>query len=177
MSLENYSPEAISELAALSKRLSEDPATRKDFLRLTKRVHPDLPVPEIEMEEAVNQRASAAEERVAQLEAKLRQREIRDELVKRRNTLKEKGYVQSDEEILEIEKLMTEKGIANHETAADYWQKSREAAVPTSNHGFPQPVMSRFDIKGYMKNPVGAARENAAAALAELRKNPKPIGL
>jgi len=176
MSLENYSPEAIEELAALSKRLSEDPATRKDFLRLTKRVHPDLPVPEIEMEEAVNQRASAAEQRVAQLEAKLKQREVRDELMKRRNALKEKGYAQSDEDILEIEKLMTEKGIANHETAADYWQKSRETAVPTPN-GFPQPVMSRFDIKGYMKNPVGAARENAAAALAELRKNPKPIGL
>ena len=176
MSLENYSPEAIEELAALSKRLSEDPATRKDFLRLTKRVHPDLPVPEIEMEEAVNQRASAAEQRVAQLEAKLKQREVRDELNKRRNALKEKGYVQSDEEILEIEKLMTEKGIANHETAADYWQKSRESAVPTPN-GVPQPVMSRFDIKGYMKNPVGAARENAAAALAELRRNPKPIGL
>jgi hypothetical protein len=37
--------------------------------------------------------------------------------------------------------------------------------------------MSRFDIKGYMKNPVGAARENAALAIAELRKNPRPIGL
>lgn len=176
MSLENYSPEAITELAALSKRLSEDPATRKDFLRLTKKVHPDLPVPEIEMEEAVNNRVRAAEEQVAKLQAQLKQREVREELLKRRNSLKEKGYVQSDDEILEIEKLMTEKGIANHETAADYWQKSRETAVPTPN-GFPQPVMSRFDIKGYMKNPVGAARENAAAALAELRKNPKPIGL
>jgi len=176
MSLENYSPEAITELAALSKRLSEDPATRKDFLRLTKKVHPDLPVPEIEMEEAVNNRVRAAEEQVAKLQAQLKQREVREELLKRRNSLKEKGYVSSDDEILEIEKLMTEKGIANHETAADYWQKSRETAVPTPN-GFPQPVMSRFDIKGYMKNPVGAARENAAAALAELRKNPKPIGL
>jgi hypothetical protein len=55
-------------------------------------------------------------------------------------------------------------------------RKSRELSVPTSN-GFPQPVMSRFDIKGYMKNPVGAARENAALAIAELRKNPRPIGL
>jgi hypothetical protein len=176
MSLENYSPEAITELAALSKRLSEDPATRKEFLRLTKKVHPDLPVPEIDMEEAVNNRVRAAEEQVAKLQAQLKQREVREELSKRRNSLKEKGYAQSDDEILEIEKLMTEKGIANHETAADYWQKSRETAVPTPN-GFPQPVMSRFDIKGYMKNPVGAARENAAAALAELRKNPKPIGL
>lgn len=176
MSLENYSPEAIEELAALSKRLSEDPATRKQFLRLTKQVHPDLPVPEIEMEEAVNARASVAEQKVAQLEAKLRQREVKDELTKRRNSLKEKGYVQSDDEILEIEKLMTEKGIGNHETAADYWRHMKQSAIPTSS-GFPTPVMSKFDIKGYMKNPVGAARENAAAALAELRKNPKPIGL
>lgn len=175
MSLENYSPEAIQELAALSKRLAEDPATRKDYLKLAKKVMPDLPVPEIEMEEAVNKRASAAEQRVQQLEAKLRQREVREELNKRRNALREKGYAQSDEEIQEIEKLMTEKGIANHETAADYWRYMRQSAVPTP--GYPQPVMSRMDVKGYMKNPVGAARENAAAALAELRKNPKPIGL
>jgi hypothetical protein len=176
MSLENYSQEAIAELAALSKRLSEDPTTRKEFLRLTKKVHPDLPVPEIEMEEAVNQRASQAEQRVAQLEAKLKQREVKDELTRRRSVLKEKGYVDSDDDILEIEKLMTEKGIANHETAADYWRHMKQSAVPTPS-GFPTPVMSKFDIKGYMKNPVGAARENAAAALAELRKNPKPIGL
>ena len=175
MSLENYSPEAIQELAALSKRLAEDPATRKDYLRLAKIVMPELPVPEIEMEDVVNKRASAAEQRVQQLEAKLRQREVREELNKRRNVLKEKGYAQSDEEIQEIEKLMTEKGIANHETAADYWRYMRQSAVPTP--GYPQPVMSRMDIKGFMKNPVGAARENAAAALAELRKNPKPIGL
>jgi hypothetical protein len=176
MSLENYSPEAISELAALSKRLSEDPATRKDFLRLTKKVHPDLPVPEIEMEEATNARVSAAEKRVMELEAKLRQKEVKEELAKRRNSLKEAGLVQSESDIKEIEKIMTEKGIANHETAADYWKWMKESATPVSS-GFPQPVMSRMDIQGYMKNPVGAARENAAAALAELRKNPRPIGL
>jgi hypothetical protein len=175
MSLEHYSPEAIQELAALSNRLSNDPATHKDYLRLVKKVMPDLPVPEIEMEEAINKRASAAEERVQQLEAKLRQREVREELSKRRNSLKEKGYAQSDEEVNEIEKLMTEKGIANHETAADYFRYMKQSAVPTP--GYPQPVMSRMDVKGYMKNPVGAARENAALALAELRKNPKPIGL
>jgi hypothetical protein len=175
MSLENYSPEAIEELAALSKRLSEDPKTRKSFLRLAKEVNPDLPVPELEMEEVVNQRVSASEQRVADLEKQLRAREVRDELTRRRNKLKESGYAQSDDDILEIEKLMTDKGIANHETAADYWRHMKQSAVPTP--GYPQPVMSRLDVKGYMKNPVAAARENAAAALAELRKNPKPIGL
>lgn len=175
MSLENYSQDAIAELAALSKRLSEDPATRKEFLRLTKKVYPDLPTPEIEMEEAVNARASVAEQKVQQLEQKLRQREVREELQKRRETLKQKGYAQSDEDVLEIEKLMTEKGIANHETAADYWRHMKQAARPTP--GYPQPVMSRMNLKDYMKNPIGAARENAAAALQELRGNPKPIGL
>jgi len=175
MSLENYSAEAIEELAALSKRLSEDPKTRKSFLRLAKEVNPDLPVPELEMEDVVNQRVSASEQRVADLEKQLRAREVRDELNRRRNKLKESGYVQSDDDILEIERLMTDKGIANHETAADYWRHMKQSAVPTP--GYPQPVMSRMDVKGYMKNPVAAARENAAAALAELRKNPKPIGL
>ena len=175
MSLENYSPEAIEELAALSKRLSENPKTRKSFLRLAKEVNPDIPMPELEMEEMVNERTSAAEKRVADLENQLRAQQVRDELNRRRNKLKESGFVQTDDDILEIEKLMTEKGIANHETAADYWRHMKQAAVPTP--GYPQPVMSRMDVKGYMKNPVAAARENAAAALAELRKNPKPIGL
>ncbi len=132
MSLENYSPEAIEELAALSKRLSEDPKTRKSFLRLAKEVNPDLPVPELEMEEVVNQRVSASEQRVADLEKQLRAREVRDELNRRRSKLKESGYAQSDDDILEIEKLMTEKGIANHETAADYWRHMKQSAVPTS---------------------------------------------
>ena len=175
MSLENYSPEAIAELAALSERLNSNPKTRKRFLGLAQEVTPDLSVPELEMEAIVNERASAAEKRVEDLEKQLRAREIREELNKRRSRLKEQGLAQSDDEILEIEKLMTEKGIANHETAADYWRHMKQSAVPTP--GYPQPVMSRLDIKGYMKNPVGAARENAHLALAELRKNPKPIGL
>ena len=175
MSLENYSPEAIEELAALSKRLSENPKTRKSFLRLAKEVNPEIPMPELEMEEMVNERTTAAEKRVTDLENQLRAQQVRDELNRRRNKLKESGVVQTDDDILEIEKLMTEKGIANHETAADYWRHMKQSAVPTP--GYPAPVMSRLDVKGYMKNPVAAARENAAAALAELRKNPKPIGL
>lgn len=176
MSLENLSPDAISELAALSKRLSEDPKTRREFLKLTKQVHPDLPVPEIEIEERTNMALSAAEKRVQSLEAKLREKDAREELARRRNVIKSKGLAQSDDEIAEIEKIMVDKGIANHETAADYWQWMKQSAAPTPN-GYPTPVMSRMDLKGYMKNPVAAARENAANALNELRRNPRPIGL
>jgi hypothetical protein len=45
MSLEDLSMEARDELALLARQLSENPATRKDFLRLTKKAKPDMPIP------------------------------------------------------------------------------------------------------------------------------------
>lgn len=176
MSLENLSSEAQAELAALAQSLAEDPKTRKQFLQLTKQVRPDVPIPEIEIEERTNQVLAEANNRVEVLEAKLRSKEAREELDRRRNELKKKQLAQSDEDIQEIEKLMVEKGIANHETAAEYHSWMRQAAAPTPSQ-FPQPVMSKFNTQDYMKNPVGAARDAAHAALAEFRKNPKPIGL
>lgn len=176
MSLENLSVEAQAELAALAKTLAENPATRKTFLQLTKQVRPDVPIPEIEIEERTNSVLAEANKKVETLEQKLRQKEAKEELEKRRITLLKKNLVQSEDEIAEVEKLMVEKGIANHETAAEYHQWMKQAAAPTPSQ-FPQPVMSKFNTKDFMKNPVGAARDAAHAALAEFRKNPKPIGL
>jgi len=176
MSLENLSLEAQAELAALAKSLAEDPKTRKQFLQLTKQVRPDVPIPEIEIEERTNAVLDSANKRVESLEAKLRAKDAKEELERRRNNLRSKQLAESDEDIADIEKLMIEKGIANHETAAEYHSWMKQAAAPTPSQ-FPQPVMSRFNTQDYMKNPVGAARDAAHAALAEFRKNPRPIGL
>lgn len=176
MSLENLSLEAQAELAALAKTLAEDPKTRKQFLQLTKQVRPDVPIPEIEIEERTNAVLSEANRKVESLEQKLRQKETKEELERRRQTLIKKQLVESEEDIAEVEKIMVEKGIANHETAAEYHQWMKQAATPTPSQ-FPQPVMSKFNTKDYMRNPVGAARDAAHAALQEFRKNPRPIGL
>ena len=58
------------------------------------------------------------EDRVAQLEAKLKEKESLEELQKRRDKLIKKGLAQSDEDIEQIEKIMLEKKISDHETAA-----------------------------------------------------------
>lgn len=176
MSLENLSLEAQAELAALAKSLAEDPKTRKQFLQLTKQVRPDVPIPEIEIEERTNAVLDSANKRVESLEAKLRAKDAKEELERRRNNLRTKQLAESDADIADIEKLMIEKGIANHETAAEYHSWMKQAAAPTPSQ-FPSPVMSRFNTQDYMKNPVGAARDAAHAALAEFRKNPRPIGL
>ena len=176
MSLENLSPEAQQELAILAKNLFEDPRTRKPFLHLTKQVRPDVPIPEVEIEEQTNKVLSEAKAEVQSLKDQIRQKEAREELEKRRQSLIKKGLIDSEDDIKEVEKVMVEKGIANHETAAEYHAYMKQMAAPTPSQ-FPQPVMSTFNTKDFMKNPVGAARDAAHAALAEFRKNPKPIGL
>ena len=176
MSLEDLTPEARDELALLAKQLSENPDTRKDFLRQVKKMKPEMPIPELEIEDYTRNAVQHANDRVAQLEARLREKEALDELNSRRNKLKAKGLIDNDEDIEEVEKVMLEKGITNHEAAAEYWRWMQQSAAPTPT-GYNPSAINKFDLSKYWKNPVAGARDEAAKALNELRKNPRPIGL
>ena len=176
MSLEDLTPEARDELALLAKQLAENPNTRKNFLRLTKQVKPDMPIPEIEIEEHTNRALQVSEERVQSLEAKLQQRDALNELERRRQSLIKKGLIDNENDIQEVEKVMLEKGITNHESAAEYWKWMKQTAEPTPI-GYRSNPLNGFDLNKYWKNPQKAARENAEQALNELRRNPRPIGL
>ena len=176
MSLEDLTPEARDELALLAKQLSENPDTRKDFLRQVKKMKPDMPIPELEIEDYTRHAVEKANDRVAQLEARLREKDALDELNKRRSRLKSKGLIDNDSDIEEVEKVMLEKGITNHEAAAEYWRWMQQSAAPTPS-GYNPSAINKFDLSKYWKNPVAGARDEAAKALNELRKNPRPIGL
>jgi len=176
MSLENMSLEARDELAALAQTLAENPETRKDFLRMTKKVKPDLPIPELDIEDYTHRAVSRSEDRVQALEAKLREKEAVEELQKRRQSLMKKGLISNESEVGDVEKIMLERGITNHETAAEYHQWMKQAAVPTST-GYNPSAVKQFDLNKYWKNPVAAARNEAMNALNDLRKPQRPIGL
>ena len=176
MSLENLSLEARDELAALAQTLAENPETRKDFLRMTKRVKPDLPIPELDIEDYTHKAVSRSEDRVQALEAKLREKEAIEELQKRRQSLMKKGLISNESEVGDVEKIMLERGITNHETAAEYHQWMKQAAVPTST-GYNPSAVKQFDLNKYWKNPAAAARNEAMNALNDLRKPHRPIGL
>lgn len=176
MSLENLSLEAKDELAALAQTLAENPETRKDFLRMTKKVKPDLPIPELDIEDYTHRAVSQSEQRVQALEAKLREKEAIEELQSRRNSLMKKGLISNESEVSDVEKIMLERGITNHETAAEYHQWMKQAAVPTST-GYNPSAVKQFDLNKYWKNPISAARNEAQNALNDLRKPQRPIGL
>ena len=176
MSLENVSLEARDELASLSKMLAENPDTRKDFLRMTRKVNPGLPIPELDMEDYTRDAMGKSEQRVQQLEAKLRERDAVEELQRRRDSLLKKGLIDSESDIDAVEKIMLDKKIHDHETAAQYHSWMKHAAVPTSS-GYTASPVKQFDLNRYWKNPVGAARDEAMKALNDLRKPNRPIGL
>lgn len=177
MSLEDMSNDQVNELAALARQLAENPETRKDFLRLTKKAKPDFSIPELEIEDATTHAVSKAYERVEGIENKMRERDARDSLNERRQSLLKKGFAKDDADIESIEKIMLEKNIPNHETAAEYWKWMQESAAPTPGTSYNPSTLSRFDLSKFQKNPVAAARDEAFKALNELRKSPKPIGL
>lgn len=176
MSLEDMSFEQRDELAALAKTLADNPKTRKDFLKLTKAVKPDLPIPELEIEENTNSAINLMRQENELLKNKFREKEVMEDLEKRRANLMKKGLVKSDEEIAEVEKVMLEKGITNHEAAAEYWDWMRKAATPTPSAFSPNVAKNQnWDLSRFKGNPTSAAREVAHEALAELRKS-RPIG-
>ena len=176
MSLENLSLEARDELAALAQTLAENPDTRKDFLRMTRKVKPDLPIPELDIEDYTHTAVSRSEDRVQALEAKLREKEAIEELNSRRQSLMKKGLISNESEVGDVEKIMLERGITNHETAAEYHQWMKQAAVPTSS-GYNPSAVKQFDLNKYWNNPAAAARNEAMNALNDLRKPQRPIGL
>ena len=175
MSLENLSLEARDELASLAQTLAENPDTRKDFLRMTKKIKPGMPIPELDIVEHTNRAISASDARVQALESKLRERDAQSELEKRRNNLITNKNVRK-EDIPEIEKLMLEKQIPSHDTAAEYFEYMRQAAKPTPS-GFNPSAVRQFDLGKFWKDPRGAAQQEAVKAFADLRKPQRPIGL
>jgi hypothetical protein len=176
MSLEDVSYEARDELARLAKQLSDNPETRSSFLKLAKKVRPDVVMPEVEMEERYAQKFQDFESKLAARDAKQAEREAMDNLEYRRKSLIDKGLVSNREEIQEVEKVMLDKGITNHEAAAEYHKYMKQAAIPTPSGYNPNP-MKQFDLSAFHKNPVMAARTVAQQAMSEFRKPTRPIGL
>ena len=175
MSLEDMSFEQRDQLALLMRELSDNPATRKDVLRLTKQIKPDLVIPELDIENNTKSYVDKLEQRLMERDATDREQDAVRDLESRRNKLMKKGFVQNEDDIHEVEKIMLEKGITNHESAAEYWQWMKQSATPTPT-GYNPSAVSKFDLGKYYKNPVGAARDEASKALQELRQNKRPIG-
>jgi hypothetical protein len=176
MSLEDMSFEQRDQMALLMRELSDNPETRKEILRLTRKVKPGLVIPELDIEDHTSSAVSKVYQELEQMKSQKREDDAVADLNKRRMSLIKKGLIRDESEIEQVEKIMLDKGITNHESAAEYWDWMKQSAVPTPT-GYNPSAVAKFDLGKYYKNPVLAARDEASKALNELRRNPRPIGL
>lgn len=126
-SLENATGED-KELAELMRGMLKNPKTRRAALQTIKAHSPDTPIPELEVEQRVAAMAKPYIDKVAAMEKAQLENDVKGRIEKSRDSLVKQGY--SDEDVAAIEKLMTEKQIPSHATAAEHYSMSKKLAQP-----------------------------------------------
>jgi hypothetical protein len=109
--------------------LGNNPATRKDFLGLVKKVDPNKHIPEIDNMKPVEDRLTKMDENIGKLvKVVVNDRQDR-ELEKRRATLKSERHY-TDDGVKAVEEFMVANDIRDHFIAADALEKRQPAAAP-----------------------------------------------
>ena len=168
ISLEGMSQDAINGLALLAKGLSSNSKTRDQFLNLTKTANPDLNIPEVDIPFKMQGMLDAEAKKREELENKIRENEIRQQIKENRAQLaKTKGL--SEEQVQEVEKMMTEKGILNHDTAADFYLSQQKSATPTPSTFSGSQQVPKPDMKQFNGNITQWARNEANTMIGQIR--------
>lgn len=142
-SLEDLTTDQLLEVARLQERLTTNPATRADYMRLVKKANPDLSIPEVEISDRMEKRFEEEREARAKLEAKLAEKEAHERVSRKRDEVKSKHKL-NDDQLTQVEKLMTERHIPDYETAAEFYSLSQRVATPTPST-FARPAVDMPD--------------------------------
>ena len=160
---------AIRGLAETAKGLLDDQSTRHNFLGMVKQKNARLSIPEIDIPAAIN--AQLAEERAKReaLEAKIRENDVRAEIEKKRMAIRSKGIAES--EVAEVEKLMVERSIGDHNTAAEFFLAQKRMATPTppSGKSYESLTLPKIDASKYNGNMRNWGKNVAAETFAAIR--------
>lgn len=108
--------------------------------------------------------------RLDDMEAKTREKEIRSRINSEKDQAKAK-YRLTDEDMIEVSKLMLEGGISSYDKAADYYRLSRQAAIPSTANYQDRTALTLPNEPELFKDRNAWARKEAYKALAEIERN------
>jgi hypothetical protein len=169
MSLEGLSEEQVKGLAEQFHGLLSDPKTRRTVQRALKELKPTTVFPELEVDDAVTRVTADLTKVNDDLRAELSKRDMETTRRELRRTLTDTYPSLKFED---IEKAMTDNGIANHETAAKFLVQERRLADPAPE--IPArggPMMMPSEAKQFFKNPTQTARRLASDAITDIMRN------
>ena len=172
MSLEGMSAQEIERLAELAQGLSANPKTRQGFLQLSKQAYPDTVIPEVDIPASLRQALDGPLKQLDALTKAQQERDMRDRIeASRRDLMTSKGVTAA--EMPKLEKLMVDKGIANHDTALEHLRMQERAAEPTpsttayGSRKFEKPTMP--DMKAFNGDMKAFSYKNAYDVIDEMR--------
>jgi hypothetical protein len=150
-----FSEQELQGLAETYQGMMQNPETRGELLRLIKKRFPERNIPEVDATEAIDKKVGeqlkARDEKISELEKKILETDLRRQIDERRSSLRRPPFNFSDEDITEIEKIVTDNGVT-YDFAAQFLQNKRLALKP-SGFGGNAPLRSpsetdwRKDIK------------------------------
>lgn len=168
VSLEGMTPDEIANLASLAKAQMDNPRTRIHFLRNSKVVDPSLSIPEVDIPEGVNQMFAKSQEQMQALAQENANLRLERDIEKRREKLMQKHGL-SETQVEEVEKMMLEKQIASHDTAAEFYKSQQQSAMPTPST-YSVNTMPKIDLKeSGVRNMADWSRQQAGRVIDEFR--------
>src|SRR5262245_22837940 len=121
--------QALLDTGRLFTALAADPKHRKKVLAIIKEVNPNVPIPELDMDKAIEERiaesAKGKDEKIDALEKKLAEVSTK---VARREWIEASGL--TEDELVEVETLAKDSGITKGETAIEHWRMRNQLGTP-----------------------------------------------
>lgn len=177
MGLEGKSAEEINALAELANDVLSKPDTAGVFQRLVKKNNPNVNMPLVDLEDRAVARFKKQDEEIGGLKNEVAQSKAEKQANALYESLRDEGHVTTRASFSDLVTWASENGFMTTEMglkkAAMQREIEREAAEPTPStsapHGF---TLGEGDVgKAFMKDPTATARNEAAKAMDQLRKD------
>jgi hypothetical protein len=141
-----------------------DPVLNKEAKRLIKKKYPNLAIPDYDLEQKVEQRFSAEDERKQKEASDRAAKADRDAWAASRSKV-QKQYGFTDEGMKDLEQWMHEKAVADHEVAAEYRaSKNPQTSSPTYDSQFWHHEKAN-DFAEIAKDPEAWGRKEILGAI------------
>ena len=163
---------AETEMGKLMSKLIMDPKTRKDTLKLVKKVEPERILPEVEVDEVIQAATAPLQKKIDDMQADREKERQLANLDSRRAPLRAKGL--SSEEIKNVEQFMVDKKIGDHEIALQVMKQNEKPATPATRFGVPTLPGSGNKDDALYKNPRQHMRTSLHSMIDDLKAG-KPI--
>jgi hypothetical protein len=144
------------------QKLFNNPETGLEAKRLYKKIVPDAKFPDLELADKLAAQEAKMQKEIDDLKDKAQLNEITQRREKHFGEMREKGF---DPDA--VEKVMTENKIGSYETAMKFMAAQNAVATPTS--ASMTPIRMPDNVKEIQKNPTQWAKNEAFAAINELK--------